>query len=864
MNDEMSSLYKCSPQIEFSHTFSCELPVAKRQHQPAPLPDNLIKDSDNKILYAYKINKEEGGFEQVLKKISTTAAASLGEEASKKFTLKDAKVLIWGDAKLEKIATSSEEYDEIKGRFEQKYGLLISPNDNFKGSDDDRRPVYRVVGGDGLIIIISQESRGQILVQRAMVAAGTLAERNFESQARQFFEADRTAPSDDLSKWSEIAFMVRRLALNTTPDKANRIVDEIFRSAPIKKYHSHAWAVLPTSVINHLKMGTYRAVDVFGEKTEFPEIRDQIMRQLKLEPGDNFSEFLLYSLGRFREALEAHPGSPIHSVLAYSLGHSMLRGVLTNTYKRLSKSDDDEIFSIYSSNYSYLAEVTYNINIENEDSYYPEDKHPYKEPTIEEKYKTLATRSFFDGYYNYALTIPDSQNEYRDGGLSLSQCVNYFNQFPERYDSKPLCRNDPSFISHTNDILKHFKEVLKDQKSPHFDDASYLLGWLEYHRGNIGTALESFEPAIKFMKDIPSEELENYDHNDYSLPAIHQVARILGTLSPEDAFSRVQKSKVLSGEPDVWNSVLTSFYHAHQYRTVMDGAKRALDTFGIKIESLPVTTDPKRIEAILKKFHLEMTSLGDVIYLYHSSREIGQIEDMLKNPGDRSPSAISAKVKEIVVKYALTDESDFEKKSSRQGPTPKHKDLRQSIYIARRSLDLLPKTPDYSKLRQWLYYKQIRLLAQFDPIKVAAANLEFGKEFPSSPLLDDVLAEQIFAESVIVGDMAKAVTTFDALRRDHPRGNAIDNAYSWMAIGWTCAGQPAKARQIDKEIIRLFLFTRHARYARERIQNPSACEALYELFKWELEAMNWRQRNRIDIIQSTLKANDSSSAEKLR
>lgn len=71
--------------------------------------------------------------------------------------------------------------------------------------------------------------------------------------------------------------MIRRLALNTIPERANKVVDETFGTEVSKKYYSNVWAFLPTSVIKHLKIGTYRAVDVLDEKTEFPEIRGKII-----------------------------------------------------------------------------------------------------------------------------------------------------------------------------------------------------------------------------------------------------------------------------------------------------------------------------------------------------------------------------------------------------------------------------------------------------------------------------------------------------------------------------------------------------------------------------------------------------------
>jgi hypothetical protein len=103
--------------------------------------------------------------------------------------------------------------------------------------------------------------------------------------------------------------------------------------------------------------------------------------------------------------------------------------------------------------------------------------------------------------------------------------------------------------------------------------------------------------------------------------------------------------------------------------------------------------------------------------------------------------------------------------------------------------------------------------------------------------------------------MAKATSTFNDLLQKYPTGNAVDNAYSWMAIGWACVGQPVKAREIDQEIVRRFSSTRHALYARKRLREPQACSDLEGLYMWDYRAMGWRERHRIDTIHDALKIN---------
>ncbi len=845
--NELGARYDCSPRMEFSNTLQCNLKnLPGASSRTVPMADTLIKSLDGQILYAYRKSEESGDLERVAGNITSTISNALGGVAPRLYSLNGAKVAIWGELKLEEISAGSEEHAEIKGLIEQKYGLLVATPGDLNAARHDYRPVYRVIGGDGLAVIIYQRTAKVAVVQHLIAAAGTLAERNFDSQARQFLKRDQGSPPNDLSKWSEIAFMIRRLALNTTSENANKIIDETFNSASSKKYYSHVWAVIPTSVIKHLKDGTYLALDIFDNQTEFPKIREQIIAQLNAAPAEPFSEFLLYTLGRFSEAVKVNPASPIHTVLEYALAHSTLRRVLSTTFQRIARPGDRELLLNNTFKVSYFHETGDIIEQLGPDIQTPD----YKEPTTEEKNARLSEKNFFEGHAYEQ--IKWSSNDYRDGEPLLTQYLNYLNQFPERYNSRPIVISFPEFAPLTEALLPHLEEVLKDRKSPHFDDAAYLLGWLAYHRGNTSDALNKFELAIALL---PKDNSQDNEHLDYPYLALHQTARILSTLSPEDAINRVQNSEILSSRSKVWKTVLASLYYSHQYQSVMAGAQKALAKFSIAIAGLPVTTDPKRILAAFTKLGLASDwDLQEIVYLYHASREIAQLERTLSDVKKLSPSSITTTVKAVIIKYSLTSDSDLERKTFSPGPRPQHKDLRQAVYVIQRSLEALPKTADFATLRRWLHYKRIRLLAQFDPVKVAAANAEFRDEFPNSALLDDVMAEQVFAEAVTIGDMSKAAATFDTLRQRYPDGNAIDNAYSWMAIGWTCAGQPLKAREIDQQIVRFFPSTRHARFARQRLDKPAGCEALSELFNWDYQAMLWRERKQINVIQGALKA----------
>jgi TolA-binding protein len=76
---------------------------------------------------------------------------------------------------------------------------------------------------------------------------------------------------------------------------------------------------------------------------------------------------------------------------------------------------------------------------------------------------------------------------------------------------------------------------------------------------------------------------------------------------------------------------------------------------------------------------------------------------------------------------------------------------------------------------------------------------------------------------VMLLDVNAAEQTFRKLVDAYPRGNALDNAYTWMAIIYRCQGRNNDAQNMNREIIRRFPMTRHAGYARERMAKPDAC-----------------------------------------
>jgi outer membrane protein assembly factor BamD (BamD/ComL family) len=155
-------------------------------------------------------------------------------------------------------------------------------------------------------------------------------------------------------------------------------------------------------------------------------------------------------------------------------------------------------------------------------------------------------------------------------------------------------------------------------------------------------------------------------------------------------------------------------------------------------------------------------------------------------------------------------------------PVLAHKDLRQAVHLIDMTLAKVPQSAVFAGLREWLYYRKVRIAAVYAPETVPSVIAAMEQEFPNSSLLDDVLAEQLYAQGVVMHDVQAAETTFQTLLRKYPNGNAVDNAYGWMAILYRCTGHTREALAMNREILRRFPTTRHAIYARDRMAHPEA------------------------------------------
>jgi tetratricopeptide (TPR) repeat protein len=365
----------------------------------------------------------------------------------------------------------------------------------------------------------------------------------------------------------------------------------------------------------------------------------------------------------------------------------------------------------------------------------------------------------------------------------------------------------------------HFEIVMRNVSVRHADDAAYLLGWFEFHQGQTVAALAYLSQALV---------VGNGDY--WRWAALKQLVRILERFPPREQLTMVESSQVFAKQPALWYVAARSAYRDYDYELAIDAAKRALNAMGIPLDRLPATTDPKSIETALEKISPELArdeNANEIPYLLEASREISQYANSLKSISPERPDALARRARAIIIKYSkLIDE--YGSPGGRGAPSElSHRDLRQSLHLIDTTLEHVPKSAQYARLREWLHYRKVRVLVTFDPKTVPDAIAAMERDYPNSALLDDALAEQIYAQGLRLRDVSAAQDTFRRLVDNFPRGNAVDNGYTWMAIIYRCEKRFDDALNMNREIIRRFPATRHAMYARERMARPEGCGIYY-------------------------------------
>ena len=764
--------YGCKPDPAFEQLTSCTRTQPRNRGYDYSAVGTVMHNENGAIVFLkvkvapVKISEDE------IKKEIVQLSGELGSKATVNWVESDGARLViaqWGQIKLEPVG---QDYDKaVESGTYPAIGVLVEPFGDPQRSSQSGIEVDRILGGTGYIYTASFDKSGRGHRQYVAVNGNEIAIRQYQAELQTLLAKEQAADAADLSLWPQVADLTRRLARGVTPKSANDALDKAFEKIPSKKYRSHALAYLPGGAIQHLGIHQHWDIDIYGPRTENPAIRNSIQSFLAGKPSDPFTELLYYVTGDYEQAARFNPKSPLSDVLHYAAGFRLLGPILHDAIG--------------------LAKAQTGAKLDEPNEIY-------------QKIKLLITEQYL-------------------------------------LDNKPLSALMPNFAARVAPARAHLEEVLHYPKAPHADDAAFILGWLTLHEGRPP------EQALPYF----AKAMVTGD-GDYKDPgAMGRVLRILYRLSTRDKFAIVDGEPAFSLQPALAYVAARSAYREFDYATTIAAATRYLKGMRIDSDALPVTTDPDRIDKFLEGPDQDQNqgqdadqkqdqnddqyqgnapaNLREIPYILQASVELAQYEKYLLGVAGQRPEDVIKSARTVIVKYSkLLDGDDNrsrEDKDRKPGlPEFSHKDLRQALHLIDDTL-AATKSPPYAKLREWLYYRKARVAAVFAPDTMPDIYSAMSAEFPASKLLDDVLAEQIFAQGVIKTDLNAARATFNKLVSTYPNGNAVDNAYSWMAIILRCNGQRQEADKLNREILRRFGMTRHAAYARQRIADPKTCSA---------------------------------------
>jgi PAN domain len=414
--------------------------------------------------------------------------------------------------------------------------------------------------------------------------------------------------------------------------------------------------------------------------------------------------------------------------------------------------------------------------------------------------------------YDYAVTHAEQKIRIPPKSYIVRN-MQFINQNPQLFDNKPLVILLPQFAERAALVKLHFENVLSNPKSPMADDAAYFLGWLAFHQEQYDAAAMYFALGM------------TVGNGDYALSgSVRQMGRVFERYPPNRQYEMLKSNKILVKQSPLWYVAARSAYRNYDYRLSSAIVQEALSRYNISIDTLPVSTNPQRIEATLARYkdvREDWTAnmhAGEMLYLYAACQEFQRYLSYLESINQDTPEQALVRVKAIITKYSQTVDLPYDESGTRPSA---HKDFRQAVHLIDVTLQKLPRDQKFLILREWLHYRKVKILALFAPKTVGQAVALMENDVPESSLNNNALAEQIYAEAFVAGDMAAARVSFDRLLSKYPNGNAVDNAHSWMAIGYRCAEQISQSHAIDREIIKRFPWTRHARYARSRLSDTN-------------------------------------------
>ena len=297
-------------------------------------------------------------------------------------------------------------------------------------------------------------------------------------------------------------------------------------------------------------------------------------------------------------------------------------------------------------------------------------------------------------------------------------------------------------------------------------------------------------------------------NHDYSGAAVREAIRVMSRFSPGEQATIVAANPAFSRESALWYVAARAAYRQFDFKLTRATGEQALRSFNIPPDSLPATTDPDMIKQVIEKSlpkealngdaAIDEVDLLEIPYVVEASKEFMAYDVLLNSIGRQLPDSVTKRARQIILKYSqLLDRAD----AQNSGGGPVHHDLRQALRLIDVTLKAVPAKSSVRFAARMAVLSQSahpRLIA-----KVPTQSPRW-KEYPKSELLERSMAEQIYAEGAILKNVPAAERTFQELLKDFPNGNAMDNAYSWMAIIYRCAHEADLAKSTNMEIIRRF------------------------------------------------------------
>ena len=596
-------------------------------------------------------------------------------------------------------------------------------------------------------------------------------------QARELLSKVARNPGKAKELWPDFGAVTRKYRLRVGQAAATQAIQALLKEYPGSPLRSAAWGMLPLGAIADIKQQTYSTLSIYGPKTEHPNIRQELVGFLTSHPDDPYAFAAYYAIGAFEEAIaSAERGAIPTGMLHYAAGHKKLSAVLQRTTPHLEK-----------------VVVSARAPQQGEKKECPVD--------------AARLHCFF--YETYGVLIDDR----------LGTFVNR----AAKTDAVKVRQALESNLGDVRSVIEHLERAAKLSSGlPHEDDANYYLGIILKYLDRRSDALGRFEKAFS----TKGGEFTR----DYAYAARRQIIRLLLEMS-EDQRVVVANSMGLS-DPAVWYVLARDTYRRHEYATTIRIAETGLERAGVEIWRVPVTTESARIEDELRRLSRKRSDqfidihLVELIYLLNASREM---ERFVRSLQDQATKMEPKQVRSIILKYSLLTVKGQEEDKLHSGRLGQHRDLRQAIHLIGQALNAIPPsaTPERDRLREWLLYRKVRLLRQFDPKAVELAVTALEQAYPRSDLLDDAYAELLYTQAFALKSSDAVVSgTFRLIAQRFDRNaNALDNAYNWYAVYLRCKKDYQGARSIDADIVRRFPLTRHAVNAGARmVRSPQGCE----------------------------------------